>query len=156
MSPNAAQIKKWLESVVDDPQARRRVLLRGSLELRDRYIVYPAAGPWNRDPGTKGNHRWYQRKFGARYKRKDGTTGGRNTSQNLQTSWKSQLADDDYSVSTFTEVTYAPYLYDPAQRVGWAAEHGWQDVNQIAENYAPRFVELVGEEIDKQAAKPIR
>jgi hypothetical protein len=155
MTPNAAQIKKWLESVVDDPQARRRVLLRGSLELKDRYIVYPTAGKWNSAPGTKGNNKWYQRKFGSRYLRKDGTTGGRNTSQNLQTSWQSQLAADDYFISTFTAVTYAPYLYDPAQRVGWAAGHGWQDVNEIAENYAPRLVEIVGEEIDKQIAKPI-
>ena len=160
MSPNAEQIKKWLESVVDDPESRRRVLLKGSLELKDRYIVYPAAGRWNSAPGTKGNNVWYQRKFGPRYLRKDGTTGGRNTSENLQISWKSQLAADAYSVSTFTDVSYAPYLYIPKSipkphQVYWAAGHGWQDVDEIAEKYAPRLLEIVGEEIDRQAAKPI-
>lgn len=154
--PNAAQIKRWLESVVDDPEARRRVLIRASLELQDRYIVYPAAGVWNRALGTCGNNKWYQRKFGPRYLRMDGTFGGRNTSENLQTSWRNTIADDAYSASTSTGVSYAPYLYDPDKRVHWAQAHGWQTVDEIADNYAPRFAELVGEAIDEQARKPIR
>jgi hypothetical protein len=159
MTPNADKIRKWLEAVIDDPASRRRVLIRGSLELKDRYIVYPKEGPWNRYPGAKprtdGKAIWYQRKFGPRYMRKDGTTGGRNTSQNLQVSWNYEIGADDYSSSVFTPVTYAPYLFDPEKRVGWAAAHGWQDVNEIAENYAPRFVQIVEDEIDNQIAKPI-
>lgn len=160
MTPSAEQIKRWLESVVDDPRARRRVLIRGSLELKDRYIVYPKAGKWNSAPGTKGNNVWYQRKFGTRYLRKDGTFGGRNTSENLQVSWQHSISADDYKASVFTDVSYAPYLYAPLtapkpHQVYWAALHGWQDVDEIAENYAPRFVEIVSDEIDAQLRKPI-
>ncbi len=160
LTPSADKIKKWLESVIDNPQARRRVLIRGSLELKDRYIVYPKAGRWNSAPGTKGNNRWYQRKFGARYLRKNGTFGGSNTSENLQTSWQYTIGADNYSASVFTPVSYAPFLYVPRSdpkpnQVYWANEHGWQDTNEIAEAFTPRFAELVEEEIDKQIRKPI-
>ena len=155
LKPSADAIRKWLEDVINDPDSRRRVLIRAALELKDRYIVYPPAGPWNRQPGTKGDDRWYQRKFGPRHLGKNGIPTGPNTSENLQTSWRHEINADAYSASVFTDVTYAPYLYDPERRVNWAASHGWQDTSEIAENFMPRFEQLVSDEIDAQIERPI-
>jgi hypothetical protein len=156
IKPDIEKIRKWINEVINDPNSRRRILIRGTLELADRARAYPPEGIWNRAPGTKGNNVWYQRQFGTRYMRKNGTFGGKNTSQKLQKNWFTEIQkEDEFSASVYTEVTYAPYLYDPAQRVGWAASHGWQTVDEIADNYAPRFVEIVSDEIDAQIAKPI-
>lgn len=155
IKPDFAQVRKWLESVINDPDTRRRVLIRASLELTDRARAYPPAGPWNSAPGINGRG-WYQRQFGPRWLRRDGTTGGRNTSERLQKNWRTEISNDVYSASVYTPVSYAPFLYDPAQRASWAAAHGWATIDQIANDYTPRFLELVGDEIDKQIAKPIK
>jgi hypothetical protein len=115
--------------------------------------VYPPEGPWNYAPGVS-KFGWYQRNFGPRRLRKDGTIWGKNTSKELQKSWRTEIqVKDAYSASVYTEVSYAPYLFDPEQRVSWAALHGWQTVDQIAEDYTPRFEEIVLAEIDSQIAK---
>lgn len=154
ITPSIKEIFARIGKVINDPDSRRRVLIRAVLELKDLAAGYPQAGPWNSDPGTRGDHRWYQRGFGTRYKRKDGTTGGKNTSQKLQKSWQVEVQRlNEFSASAFTEVTYAPLLFDPNQKVHWAEGHGWQDLDQIEKDYAPRFEKMVLEEIDNQIEK---
>ena len=165
MKPSAEAIRKWLQSVINDPDSRRRVLNKAALNLKTMVQVYPAAGPWNSAPGTRGDNVWYQRGFGTRRLGVGGTVGqggykssgltGRNTSQRLQKSWQDEVSTDATSASVFTGVTYAPYLYDPEKRVNWAASHGWQDTSEIAENFIPRFEQLVSDEIDAQIERPI-
>jgi hypothetical protein len=154
INPSIKEITTRILAVVNNPEGRKRLLLRAVLELKDLAAGYPVEGAWNRDPGTKGNHVWYQRQFGTRYKRKDGSTGGRNTSQRLQKSWQTEVQRrDDFSASAFTDVTYAPYLLDPERRVSWAAGHGWQDLDTIQEQYTPRFEQLALDEVDDQIDK---
>ena len=144
------EVDKIIEAVQDAP-LRRRILIRGTLELADRARAYPPAGPWNSAPGTKGNNRWYQRLYGSRYMRKDGSIGGRNSSQQLQKNWHTQVssAEETFTGHVFTDVTYAPYLLDPSRRVSWAAGHGWKTTTEIADGYKDRFIDMALEEIDK-------
>lgn len=137
--------------VVNSKELRRTILSRAVLELADRLRVYPPAGQWNAMPGTRGDMRWYQRLFGPRYMRKNGSLGGKNTSQQLQRSWKVEvMSRDEFTASVFTEVTYAPYLYDPKKRVSWAAEHGWKTTDEISDDYIERFLELAADEVEKK------
>lgn len=155
MTPSAERLRKWIGKIALGPEMRERILarstvdLRSQLEIGDRLGAYPQAGPWNSAPGTRGDDRWYQRKFGPRYYRKDKSFGGRNTSQNLQESWR--IEKRDASASVYTEVTYAPLLLDAQQRVSWAAGHDWATTDEIVTAYEPRFEQIVMEEIDRQA-----
>jgi hypothetical protein len=154
ITPPLKQIAEELKKIIDDPQARKRILLEAVLELKDRAAAYPPEGPWNQAPGARGNNIWYQRQWGTRWLKKDGSFGGKNTSEKFQKSWKTAVQQEDtFTASAFTEVSYAPGLLDPAQLQPWAKTHGWQDVNEIAAGYQPRFVELVLAEIDKQIGK---
>ncbi len=158
LHPSVNEIRKWLDKVINDPESRRRVLLRAALEISDNRYLYPAPGPWNFEPGNPNNKRkgvWYQRNVGTRYRKKDDTFGGINNSERLQKSWSKEISSDIYSISVFTDVTYAPYLFDPAIRVNWAKSHGWKTLDEIDEEYSPRFMKIVEEEIDRNVAKPI-
>jgi hypothetical protein len=155
ITPDFKEVRQFVENLINDPKARTRLLRLASLELSDRMRVYPPEGLYNHEPGAQGNGVWYQRQFGSRYRRKNGTLGGRNTSQKLQKNWRVERVDA-FSTSVYTEVTYAPYLFDPNQRASWAASHGWKDLNEVEADYAPRFVELALEMVDEQASKPIR
>jgi len=155
IEPSLKEIMARVKKVIDDPASRRRVLLRAVLELKDLAAAYPVAGRWNSAPGTKGDNRWYQRGFGSRWLRKDGTFGGSNTSQRLQQSWNTEVQrQDEFTASAFTDVTYAPYLLDEEKpRVNWAQSHGWQSLDEIQEDYAPRFERAVLDEVDDQINK---
>ncbi len=155
IEPSLKEIMARVKKVIDDPTSRRRVLLRAVLELKDLAAAYPVAGRWNSAPGTKGDNRWYQRGYGSRWLRKDRTFGGSNTSQRLQQSWNTEVQrQDEFTASVFTDVTYAPYLLDEEKpRVNWAQSHGWQSLDEIQEDYAPRFERAVLDEVDDQINK---
>lgn len=151
IKPSFKEIIIKIKKIIDDPESRKRVLLRAVLELKDLAAGYPIEGAWNRYPGTKGKGVWYQRQFGTRYKRKDGSTGGNNTSQKLQKNWFTEVQRrDEFSASAFTNVTYAPFLLDPDRRVSWASGHGWQSLDEIERDYTPRFEKLILDDIDKK------
>jgi len=154
ISPTLDELLKRVKAVITDKDSRRRLLTRAVLELKDLASAYPEEGKWNSAPGSKGDGRWYQRNFGARYKRKDGSLGGRNNSQRLQKNWETEVQRrDEFTASAFTAVTYAPFLLDPTKRVHWAAGHGWQSLDEIEQEYTPRFEKIALDEIDKQIGK---
>jgi len=156
LKPTVEAVRKWLIDVVDNPQARRQVLQFATEELKQRAEVYPAPGLWNFEPGAQGNGIWYERGWGSRWRLRDGRLSGRKTSQKLDRSWRKEIGESNYHASVYTEVTYAPYLLDPEQRVSWAEAHGWQTIDDISDSYAPRFEELVLEAIDVGIGKPIK
>ena len=155
------EIMNKVAALITDPAARKRILDKAAVKLAALVAVYPPEGAWNKYPGARNDGRWYQRGFGARWMSKGGSIGGTphfrgvggiNNSQDLQQSW--QIASrDEYTTSVFTGVTYAPYLLDPAQRVRWAAEHGWKSTDEIGDEFAPIFEDTALEEIDSQIGK---
>lgn len=154
VTPTIKEIITKLLALVTDAASRRRVLTRAVLELKDLAAAYPVEGAWNKAPGARGDNRWYQRQFGSRWLRSDGSMGGRNTSQKLQKSWQVEIQRrDEFSAAAFTDVTYAPFLLDPNRRVHWANSHGWQDLDEIGEDYTPRFEQIILDEIDSQVDK---
>jgi hypothetical protein len=151
IQPTFRELLKRITDAIDNPKTRNRLLIRAVLELKDLAAGYPVAGKWNRAPGTRGDNVWYQRGFGTRWLKQDGTYGGNNTSKNLQQSWRTEVQKrDEFSASAFTEVNYAPFLLDPEKRVRWAERHGWQSLDEIEKEYTPRFEKLILDEVDKQ------
>ena len=151
IKPTIREVVAKITAIIDNPESRKRVLTRASEELKKIMAIYPPPGIWNRPPGTRGDNRWYERGYGSRYMRANGSVGGKKTSQQLDKSWVSK-ADTD-SANVYTEVTYAPFLLDPDQRVNWANAHGWVSVDKTVEQFENRFTEIVLDEIDKQIEK---
>ena len=107
-----------------------RVVKRVNHIVLTRMAVYPPEGPYNR-PGPPGS-RWYQRLKGPRWRRVDGSIGGRNTSQKLQPSWRQKVLSP-LSREVFTEVTYSPFVVSKEEQTSVHAAHGWQTDEQVAE-----------------------
>lgn len=149
--PPIDQVILRIKAVIEDAASRARVLAKAGKELAALAAVYPIEGGYNREPGTNKWGTWYQRGFGTRWRNKSGFLTGNNNSQDLQKSW--QVEQRDFSASIYTYVTYAPFLLDPDNRVSWAAPHGWETDQEIADGFAPRFEEIALDEIDKQIEK---
>ena len=147
MTTSFKEILKDITAIVSDPAMRQRILDKAGKALAALVSAYPPEGPWNKYPGTRGNGRWYERGYGSRWKRKDGSIGGSPTSQKLNKSWGVEKRDE-FTASVFTNVTYAPFLFDPDRRVSWANGHGWKDLDEFENGFAPIFEEIVIKEID--------
>jgi len=123
----------------------QRVLGRVGQHVKVKMAVYPPQGEWKTPKQFPG--RWYQRGFGPRWARKDGSIGGANTSENLQHQWKVQLAPRTVTIEN--EVSYAAYVQDADEQADFHKAHGWQtDQDVIDELERNRYVEhTIGREI---------
>ena len=128
---------------------REEALKRGAKRLKEILADYPPEGAWNRPPGTRGDNRWYERGYGSRWKRKDGTIGGINNSQQFNKSWRDNIEPEKGTAEVYTEVTYAPFLMVREQRVNWASAHGWRTTDNIIDEFVPEFEQIVLDVIDE-------
>ena len=84
--------------------------------------------------------RWYQRNWGPRYARKSGGTGGQNTSERLQFSWRTQIVKPaeahvfTKSPQTGGEVSYVEHVQSYEMQTAVHKEHGWQTDLAVAED----------------------
>ncbi len=91
-------------------------------------VVYPPPNVGNR-PNLG---RWYQRGYGPRWQRKDGTIGGRKTSEMLNRSWAVKREPDGASVGT--RVSYSAWVHSSKYQAAVHKRHGWKtDVMAVEE-----------------------
>lgn len=94
--------------------------------------VRPYPGP---APAKDG--RWYQRGYGPRWKRKDGSTGGYKTSEQLGQQWRQQVAADSVTIENLA--SYAPFVHGKEQ-AGFHGDRGWRKLTETAREMIPRIV----------------
>jgi len=130
-------------------RAARRAVDQVAQIVQDKMAVYPPEGDYNR-PGPYPK-RWYQRHWGPRWARADGTVGGRNTSQMLQKHWRNQWIAP-LTRKVFNTVTYAPYVQAAEHQTTTHRRHGWQTDEDVA-NELERGIEvdqIISRELDKE------
>lgn len=92
-------------------------LLAIAAALQNAVAPYPPA------PTYTGRKRWYERGYGNRWRRKDGSVGGRKISQFLNRSWYSEPRGQA-EVVVGNKATYAPWVHGSKQtkvneKYGW-------------------------------------
>lgn len=101
--------------------AFRRASLATAEVIRDKIAKYPPATIANSTANPGG--RWYQRGYGPRWARKDGSVGGRKTSEQLGQSWTSKQKGIGAIVGT--KVSYAPFVQAASFQAGFHRGRGW-------------------------------
>jgi len=124
-------------------RAAAAALRRFSEHVKTRAIPYPPEGSYNR-PGPYP-HRWYQRHFGPRWARIDGSVGGRNTSERLQQQWLSQ-SRGRWAAVVRNRASYSGYVMGEEQTHVHAG-HGWKRIDEIAQKEAAVWHRIFEQEI---------
>jgi hypothetical protein len=100
----------------------RKVVRRASLELGNELkrdmSEYPPASEANQP-----NHRWYQRGYGPRWTRKDGSIGGRPTSEQLGQSWA--VAKKRWGTIVGSRASYSPVVQHHKEQARFHKARGW-------------------------------
>jgi len=71
---------------------------------------------------------WYERGYGTRWARKDGTIGGSQTSETLGRRWTTRIAPDGRSATVGNNATYAPFVQDQDEQAWFHAARGWRTI----------------------------
>ena len=102
--------------------------------------------------------KWYQRNWGPRYARKSGGTGGQNTSERLQFSWRTDIIKP-LEAHVFTqspggtgEVSYVEHVQSYESQTGTHKAHGWQTDKAVAEDVekSAALDKVIGAEIERE------
>ena len=75
--------------------------------------------------GGKRGNRWYERGYGTKWLRKDGSVGGRKTSQVLNRQWNVQRHGDIGAVLN-NKASYGLYVHGADQQASFHAAHNWR------------------------------
>jgi len=101
-----------------------------SEQVRGVLTPYPA------QPAPANPRRWYERGYGPRWRRQDGSMGGRKTSEQLGQTWATERQGLDAALGT--RVSYAPWVQSEEhqaavhQRTGWKTDE--QAVNEVLDS----------------------
>ena len=110
--------------------AFRRASLAIAEVIRDEIAKYPPATIANSPSNPRG--RWYQRGYGPRWARRDGSVGGRKTSEQLGQSWTTRQKDMGAIVGT--KVSYAPFVQAANQQASFHQGRGWVTDRQAVQD----------------------
>lgn len=122
--------------------------------MRKRISEAPPETSANQPKAFPG--RWYERLRGPRYRRKDGSVGGRNTSEQLEKSWVRQMLGpltqvlETRSPKTGRPVGYAA-LVQSEEQTALHRKTGWPTDEQVAQEACvnPRVGARIMAVIDK-------
>ena len=97
-------------------------------------------------PGRAGG--WYERGYGPKWLRKDGTWGGRKTSERLREQWAVTSKNRGLTWIIGNSVSYAKYVHGDEQ-AGFHAARGWKTIYDVARDESDTVLKFVKDRVDK-------
>jgi len=125
-----ADLKRALDG--DMRKAVKRAAMELANNLEKTMSDYPPASEANKPRGfgsalsiatRKAQNRWYQRDYGPRWARKDGSVGGSPTSEHLQYRWK--VASKGWGAIVGSPVSYSPAVQSHEEQASFHKARGW-------------------------------
>ena len=140
-------------------QYLRGILTAAVLDIKGYMGWYPPASEAN----SPSNRRWYERGFGPRWRRKDGSVGGYQTSERLDARWAAaspQISQGGLTARVGVNVSYAPYVQSYEKQAGFHRARGWRTDRMAVQERGPHIQKLVSDAVRRileaeQATSPV-
>jgi hypothetical protein len=98
-------------------------------EAQDRIAPYPPATEAKSPSNPAG--RWYERGFGPKWRRKDGSVGGRKTSETLGRRWSIKSAPQQATLTNLA--SYSNVVHGAEEQASFHATRGWRADEGVAD-----------------------
>ena len=125
-----------------DKSRLRPALEAGARDLYGYISPYPAY----RAEATGGKS-WYQRGYGQRWRRKDGSIGGRATSEQLGQRWTTRIGLTTAIIGN--NASYAPYVHDSKMQARFHGARGWRTDKQGIDARKDVILDMVKKQVDR-------
>jgi hypothetical protein len=117
----------------------------GLSHLKSGVAEYPPAT----DANQPYQRRWYERNWGGKWMRADGSVGGRKSSEMLGKSWATRVENRGRRGVLGTKVSYAPFVQDKTRQASFHARRGWKTVQDVLHERGERVVEGIQKAIER-------
>lgn len=123
--------------------------IKGALvHISNKAKIYPPSPDKNKSPGNT----WYDRGYGSRWMRADGSIGGRQTSEDLGQSWTSKVTSPTSGVVS-NDTSYGPWVQDPQKQSSRMNAIGWKTTDDIIEEEAAHVLREIQKAVDRELEK---
>jgi len=135
-----AKLKK-----LEDMKAIVPALRAGALHVKGKIATYPPSSEAN----TPNQRRWYERGYGSKWMRADGSIGGRKTSEMLGRKWTIGERNAGLTQVVGNNASYGPFVQDAESQAAFHGRRGWKTVQDVAASEADTVIEFIKKEVDK-------
>jgi hypothetical protein len=130
----------------------KRGLKAGAVHVMGKIKQYPPQTLANSPNNPTG--RWYERSYGPRWLRKrDGTVGGRKTSERLDTKWTTASRAGGLQQVIGNNASYAPYVHSAEKQAGFHGDRGWLTDEQVLKSEGEEVLAFIQAEVEKELAR---
>jgi hypothetical protein len=158
-------LDEFLEALERAPEVAtplfEQAMTRSLLAIEGRVAEYPPESEANRPRAWRGSayslatqkrvslNTWYERGYGPKWVRKDGTVNGRKTSRFLGRHWTQEVhvRGGDLEGTLGNSASYAPEVHGREQ-ASFHAERGWVRLEDAVEQSAEDIDAALGEAAD--------
>lgn len=141
------ELKRKLRKLTD-LSFLRPYIQAGVVHLSGKVADYPPATAANQ-PNAQG--RWYQRGYGTKWQRRDGSIGGRATSEDLGPSWKGKVESNTRGVIG-NDASYATFVQGPNQS-SVMRDIGWRTTDTIVEEESAFVLSAIQRAVERELNK---
>jgi len=121
----------------------KALLSAAASDVKDYIAVYPAASIAN-SPQAR---RWYERGYGPRWYRADGSTGGSKTSETLGRRWT--ISANSQRAIVGNNASYARAVQSAKEQAPYHGQRGWRTDEETLKEMRPKIVEKLRRAIDR-------
>ena len=126
------------------------VVRAGAVVVKGYMAQYPESSEANR-PNDKG--RWYERGYGPKWIRADGTIRGRQTSETLRKRWTTASRKGGLAQVIGNNASYARPVQDAEQQAKFHGRRGWRTDADAVEAKSAEVLKLIQKAVDRELAK---
>jgi len=101
----------------------------------------------------KAHGRWYERGWGSKYRRLDGTITGKKTSETLRTGWSTKSRNSGFTQIVGTNVSYAKFVHDAEEQARFHKARGWKTDAQVVKSEGDEVLKFIQREVEKELSR---
>ena len=109
---------------------------------------YPPAGNAN----SPANRRWYERGWGSKWRRADGSIGGRQSSEDLGPSWTSKVESNTRAIIG-NDTSYAKWVQGGQTQANALKRIGWKTTDTVVKEESAEVLKQIQKAVDRELRK---
>lgn len=125
----------------------RNALRAVAITMKDAIAPYPPGSEAN----TPNQRRWYERGYGTRWLRKDGTVGGKRTSQTLGRNWSTRIEATRAILGN--GASYARYVHDKDLQPAFHRARGWKTAQDALSEQSSVIESILSDYLGRELQK---
>lgn len=129
--------------------ALKPALRAGATHVKGVIAVYPPASEAN----SPTQQRWYERGYGTKYRRKDGSIHGRKTSKTLGRRWTVSIIEGGLGAKVGNNVHYGPYVQSDEHQASFHSVRGWKTDEDVISSESDVVLNMIRKEAEEALSK---